>query len=424
MKNMLQFSGAVFIPQIFALVTLLLLTRNVTLADYGSIAILEALLMLITPLASLGVDRASAKYATTLGVELVHGVGNGIVSASSIAFFIPYFCVYFLLNIGETFRIDLFDYVAIYIVAYSYNLLTLLQVKNQFSGESFSYLIAAMIKTFLPMVFISIGIMFLDLGAKSFIYGLVVSSIILIFYTNRKGSLTLRAWWENWNLGRSMISYGLPLLPAFISGWIISWSNRFFLGAYVSEEQLGLYSAVFKYSLLFFLFVQAVNLYITPVIYRLLEARSHQKVETYLVASIFLFLFGAFIYAGVMVLLLPYFGVTSSTEIIVGVSVFNYLSGIAGITTQLLLLFYKKTKELMYGSVFYAVICIASYWVLIPKLQIVGVLLSNVVCVSVANVVFLILSNGVITLSKFRFFYMLLNLSMIFICIAMMIIYF
>jgi len=193
-----------------------------------------------------------------------------------------------------------------YLVAYSYNLLTLLQVKNQFSDEPLRYLIAAVIKTFFPMIFIAIGLLLFDLGVKSFIYGMLAGSIILILYTNSNSNIKLNFWKKNWDLSSSMILYGLPLLPAFLSGWVISWSNRFFLSLYVTDTELGVYSAVFKYSLIFFLFIQAANLYITPIIYRLLEEKNYQKVEKYLLLSIFLFLFGALAYTGLMKIVLPY----------------------------------------------------------------------------------------------------------------------
>lgn len=424
MKNLLQFFGAIFIPQVFALMTLILLTRKLSLNDYASIAILEALLMLITPLISLGIDRAAAKYSTTLNLQLVHEVGNGIIATSCIALFFPYLSIYFLLDLGGVFKIDFFDYIAIFIISYSYNLITLLQVKNQFSGELQSYLIAGVIKTFLPMVFISIGVLILNLGVKSFIYGMLAGSILLIFYSNSKGSLAIGFWKKDWDLGRSMISYGLPLIPAFISAWIISWSNRFFLSLYVDQEELGVYSAVYKYSMLFFLFVQAANLYLTPFIYRILEEKKYKKVEHYLIISVFLFLFAAFGFTILIALFLPYFGVQSDIEIIIGVGIINYMSGIAGITTQLLLLFYKKTKELMYGSVFYAAMSLIFYWLLIPQLQIYGLLFSNLICIAISNLVFLKLINGDIILSKFNFLYYVLNFLVIFICIALFIVYF
>jgi O-antigen/teichoic acid export membrane protein len=322
--------------------------------------------------------------------------------------------------LGANFKLDLSDFLAVYLIAYSYNLLSLLQVKNQFSGEPMNYLIASVMKTFFPMIFISIGILLLDLGNKSFIYGLLITSIILIFYTRSNARFALLFWKKNWGLGRSMIVYGLPLLPAFISGWAISWSNRFFLSLYVTEQELGLYSAVFKYSLIFFLFIQAANLYITPIIYKLLEEKNYKKVEKYLLASIFLFLFGAIIYTGVLKFVLPYLGVFSSIEIIFGVGIMNYLSGIAALTTQLLLLFHNKTKELMYGAIFYAVICMASYSILIPKLQIFGVLFSNVICVAIANMVFLMLSKSTVTFRRYSLLYILLNSLVILVSIIML----
>jgi len=96
--KLFQFSAAIFIPQFFALATLILLTSQLDLADYASIAVLEAQLMLITPLISLGVDRAAAKYSTTLDVELVHEVGNGIVSTSTFVFFFHILVLIFYLT--------------------------------------------------------------------------------------------------------------------------------------------------------------------------------------------------------------------------------------------------------------------------------------------------------------------------------------
>ena len=423
MKSQLAFFSAVVIPQFFTLLTLIILTRGLSLSDYAYVAILEAHLMLLTPLISLGIDRAAAKYSTTIKLELVHEVGNGIIAISCFIFFIPYLILFFLFDLGELFNIDLFDYISIFIVPYSYNLITLLQVKNQFSGEPLSYLIAAMIKTFFPMVFVAIGIIFLDLGVKSFIYGLLAGSLVNLFYVNIKSSMVLKFWKQNLDLGKSMILYGLPLVPAFISGWVISWSNRFFLNSYVGQEELGIYSAVFKYSLLFFLFVQAANLYLTPFIYRLLEEKKYEKVENYIVMSLFLFLIGSVVFTFFISLLLPYFRVFSSIEIVLGIGIINYLSGMAGITTQLIMLFYKRTTDLMYGSVFYAFICIVLYSFLIPKLQIFGLLFTNLVCVAISNLVFLTMANKDISLHKFNFIYVLLNLLVIVITIAFFILY-
>ena len=420
-RKFFEFSGAVFLPQLFGLLTLIVLTQNLSLSDYAIIAMLEAALMLITPLMCLGIDRAAAKYSTTISVTLVNEVANGVLLISALLFFIPYLGLYFLFNIGSIFEIAFLDYILIYLIAYSLNLIALLQVKNQFAGESISYLIAGSLKTFFPMLFITIGIFFLDLGVKSFIYGTMTASIFLVIYSRTKGRLFSKDWKKNLNLAKTMVLYGLPLIPAFISGWLISWSNRFFLNLYVSDDQLGLYSAVFKYSLLFFLFIQAVNLYITPLIYRNLEENNNHKVQRYLITSTILFLFGALLYTYSMIIFLPFFKIYAGLDLIIGIGVINYLSGIAALTTQLVLLFHKKTQQLMYGAVFYASICMLSYWLLIPKFQILGVLFSNVLCVAISNIVFLLLSNQAVKLRSFTYVYSLINILISSLTITIMI---
>ncbi len=49
-------------------------------------------------------------------------------------------------------------------------------------------------------------------------------------------------------LYRKMLRFGLPMIVANISGWILSSSDRFFLVHYSSYEQVGLYSIAYKFA--------------------------------------------------------------------------------------------------------------------------------------------------------------------------------
>jgi O-antigen/teichoic acid export membrane protein len=57
-------------------------------------------------------------------------------------------------------------------------------------------------------------------------------------------------WTLDWRLLSRMVSYGLAMIPVFLSGWIINLSDRFFLKALAGLGALGVYSLGYKFGML------------------------------------------------------------------------------------------------------------------------------------------------------------------------------
>lgn len=98
-------------------------------------------------------------------------------------------------------------------------------------------------------------------------------------------------WGIDRRLLRALASYGLAMVPVFVSGWIVNLSDRFFLTAFVGLSALGVYSLGYKFgALLDLLLVMPFQRAWTPIFFRV----SHEpdapetlsRVATYLGAAL------------------------------------------------------------------------------------------------------------------------------------------
>lgn len=69
-------------------------------------------------------------------------------------------------------------------------------------------------------------------------------------------------------LKRSLV-FGLPLVPHFFAGWMLTFSDRWILGHYRTLEEVGLYSLAYNLSMVLNMVVMAINTAWSPVYYDL-----------------------------------------------------------------------------------------------------------------------------------------------------------
>mgnify|MGYP005841898201 CR=1 FL=1 len=80
------------------------------------------------------------------------------------------------------------------------------------------------------------------------------STVLGVAVLRRYGLLFDRAWLK------PVLQYGLPLVPAAISQFILHFSDRFFLTRYATEAELGLYSLAYRFGMLVSVFYRVVSL--------------------------------------------------------------------------------------------------------------------------------------------------------------------
>jgi O-antigen/teichoic acid export membrane protein len=111
------------------------------------------------------------------------------------------------------------------------------------------------------------------------------SAVLGVLVRLRYGSYFDRRWLV------PVLRYGLPLVPASLSQFVLHFSDRFFLVRYVSESELGLYSLAYRFGMLVNVFHGIVSLAWNPWAYRLRDSEEQGKLHLSRATSLMLISF-------------------------------------------------------------------------------------------------------------------------------------
>ena len=98
------------------------------------------------------------------------------------------------------------------------------------------------------------------------VFGQILVDIILILYSRKE--LKFKIDYFDKDLVRKMLKFGLPWIPAAVIGWLLTSSDRIFLGKLTSYEQVGIYFAAMKIIAVLGVIQSVVISYWSPVSYR------------------------------------------------------------------------------------------------------------------------------------------------------------
>lgn len=136
--------------------------------------------------------------------------------------------------------------------------------------------------------------------ARYWSYGLALflSIVIIVFFLTKKNSQKL-----DWSINRSLLKFGLEVMPHSLSWWARSGMDRLLIGWFLNVSMVGIYSLAMQITSLLPLLCNAVNQAFIPTIVRELNSKSIKKVKNLLIRSTF-FIVGVCILTA---LLVPYF---------------------------------------------------------------------------------------------------------------------
>jgi len=194
-----------------------------------------------------------------------------------------------------------------------------------------------------------------------------------------------------------LLKYGLPLVPASISIWIMNVSNRFFINHYLDLHEVGLYSIGFRVASIVTFFAFAIRMALGPTIYEVSDDRD-SAVQFY--AQLFIYYSVAF-YA--IILFVSIFGreilsIFTTDAYIPAEQVIYYLAvsaagfGMAQITSIGLALT-KKTIHMSWPIMVGAGIAVGLNFVLIPLYGILGAGISTAAAFVIINILQYIMSQ-------------------------------
>lgn len=130
----------------------------------------------------------------------------------------------------------------------------------QVEGQPVKYGIQRIAKTIAEIGISVLLILFVTASWQSRMFGLGIAAFLFAFisviYLYHSGLLQLK---KETSYTRDMLKYGAPLIPHFLSGVIITYSDRLFITNYIGISETGLYSVGYQVGMVISLFQNSFN---------------------------------------------------------------------------------------------------------------------------------------------------------------------
>jgi O-antigen/teichoic acid export membrane protein len=239
-----QFVGFLLIP---------LYTSYLRPADYGTLEVLNTTSSLLGVVVAMGLASALTRsYFRSEGDE-----GRRVVVSTVVVFLTATSFVFMLALQALASHISslLFDssqyttYLRIIFLSMFFNTGSSVALAVfRARGQPVKYAAAAICQFILSVVLNIVFVVGLRMGVEGILYaGLITAvSVYVVLMTNLVRQVGIR--WSG-NQLKTLLAFGLPLVPSNVGGWILTMADRYFLLLLTTEAEVGLYSLGYKLGL-------------------------------------------------------------------------------------------------------------------------------------------------------------------------------
>jgi O-antigen/teichoic acid export membrane protein len=251
------------------------MTRYLTPAEYGIVATFLTGTMIMVSLVGLRLNFAVGRaYVDQSKKGLAEYVGTAFtIFLASLA--VNFILLYFVrVPLGAFFNIDPGWVLLIVVVAFCKVCASVLLIIWRMEERAFPYGLFTIAGTAVQIALAILLVVVLGLHWQGRVLSIVISSAALAalaFYILLK-KVDIRAG-VNRAHAREMLHFGVPLIPAALSGWVLNMSDRLFLSAMVGLEATGLYTAGYALGNVIGILQNSFGLAWLPVVYKKLKSK-------------------------------------------------------------------------------------------------------------------------------------------------------
>lgn len=342
-------------------------TRYLTPKDYGTLEIINVIINIFSIIFTLSLQSSLIKfYSETQDKNIKNKVIKTTLFLLLISSLVSISLLYLMINnIKVLFEIRvflliilLFNFTSIFIPI-PYAVLRAEQQSLKMIVLSFLGLILTLITVIYFLIFAKRGISGV-LEARILTNFLILLLFAKLFFT--KGVV-------DFNLGKKMLIFSLPLIPASITSWVVDLSDRFFLQHFLGLSCVGIYAVGYKYASILLTSIVAFQIAWSPFLISIKDKSNAKElisriITYYILIILFLVLFLClFSKEIIMIITTPKFYGSYKIVFIVCMGYFFYGWYLLGMGITYII---GKTQQVMVASIIGAFTNILLNFLLIP----------------------------------------------------------
>lgn len=388
LKNSLVYSLGNISTKLAGFILIPLYTSYLSIADFGSLAILEISTQFFITVISLKLAYALMRFYWD---EEFLNKQNSIFFTTFIFLSATSAIILFILNLfSEHISVLLFDSASftelIYLVLLNTGLQTifnLLLTKLRIEEKSLYFSVVNVLRLVVTLVLTIYFIVYLGRGVEGIyeahIIGISVSLLSLVKYTLNQFEFKFE-----WRAIKVMLNFSFPLIFAEISGSVFIVTSRYALNFLTSLENVGIFSLGYKIANTINVFILAsAMLAITPMIYKKMNdpssKRFYSKIMTYLGFGLMICILWVSLFSWEIVKFLAKNKEYWDASYVIPILAFTILFTMLRDISQTGLHITKKTKIVALSISFMAVINLLLNILLIPIWRSIGAALATLI---------------------------------------------
>lgn len=294
-------------------------------------------------------------------------------------------------------------YVLLYVALFfqTFNLFFLQCIRG--IGKNKMYVVNGLINTFLYVSLSITSLTSFDFKVEGLLYSMIISTIItsLLLFFQGKLYVYLNLKKVDFNLGRSLCAYSLPLIPNSLSWWAISSANRYIILLYLGAAANGVFAIANKLPTILLMFLNIFYLAWQEKAITNYEREDRDEYYTQVFEKYIRILFSISILIVTINKFVLRYTVSTSffeaweyTPLLLLSIIFSSMAGFYGIGY----LSSKKTVGALSSSIFGGLTTVALSFLLIPKLALHGASIAIVIGYLVLLIIRIIHSKAIFTI--------------------------
>lgn len=244
-KNTLILSIGTFLPKLFAMITLPLLTEYLSVAEYGIYDLITTLVSLLLPAVTLQIQSAAFRFLieTRDSIDESQNIVTNIfvftIPVSVIALIILVFS-FRNLDVEISFAISVYFFLDILLVS-------IRQIARGI-GDNIGFALDSITNAAVMLLLTFIGLVVLKKGLLGVVFALSGATCWSVFFL----SLRIKIW-KYINIKKvsikklkKLLAYSWPMVPNNLSGWILNLSDRLVITLFIGVEANAVYAVANK----------------------------------------------------------------------------------------------------------------------------------------------------------------------------------